>query len=70
MPTSSTQKKFGATANQKGFANTADQRTFANTVVASTVGTLIPQILPDMVRTLQSGGYRITQSGEYRIING
>ena len=69
MPTSSNQKKFGATASQKGFANSANQRSFANTAVASTIGTLIPQI-PDLVRITQSGGYRIVQSGEYRIING
>jgi hypothetical protein len=60
MPTSSNQKKFGATANQ---------RTFTNTVAASTVGTLIPQA-PDLTRITQSGGYRIIQSGEFRIING
>ena len=59
MPTDVSQKKFGGSSSQRGFANT---------VVASTVGTLIPEDVPNNSRITQDSGYRITQNGGYRII--
>ena len=60
MPTDVTQKKFGGTSSQRGFTAS---------VVASTVGTIIPEAVIDGGILTQSGGYILTQSGGYLIVN-